>query len=144
MIPRLLKPAASFLTSGFMPMYWVQLAMAGASMAVSAYGASKSAAAGEKAAEEAREQWEAEQELKKQSVAAQIESLQAAKGQAFDKTVATMSDMTRTAMMQRGRMRAAAGEGGVAGSAVTSVIMTSYFEEAKARGEEIYNLDKYN
>ena len=144
MIPRLLRPAASFLTRGFMPMYWIQLAAMGASMAISAYGASKSAAAGEEAAELAQEQWEAEQELKKQAVTAQIESLNAAKDEAFNETVATMSNMTRTAMQQRGRMHAAAGEGGVAGSAVTSIIMTSFFEEAKARGEEIYNLDKYN
>lgn len=144
MIPRLLRPAFTALTYGFMPRYWVQLAFAAASLATSAYGASQSAKAGEASAEAQQEAYAAEQELKKQAVAAQTESLLAAKSQAYDKAVSTMTDTSRQAMMQRGRMMAAAGEGGAAGSSVTSIIQSSFFEEAKARGEEIYNLDKYN
>lgn len=144
MIPRLLQPAFKALTHGFMPMYWVQLAFAAGSLALGAYGASQSGKAGEAAAKAQQEAFAAEQELKKQAVQAQTESLLAAKDQAYHKAVSTMSEQTRQAMMQRGRMRAAAGEAGIAGGPVTSIIMTSYFEEAKARGEEIYNLDKYN
>lgn len=141
MVPRLLRPALGFLVSGFQPAYfWI----AAAGLALSAYSAYSSAQAGDAAAEDAQEAYEIDRQMKLGATMAQTDSLIASKDEAQDKAVAEMSEMTRQAMMTRGRIAASSGESGLGGGSVAQVFITSYFAEATARGQQIYNLDKFN
>ena len=144
MIPRLLLPAYAALTFGFRPLYWIQAAVAVAGLAMSAASSSASKKAGKEAAEAQKEAWEIETQLKLGAVQAQTESIVASKQEDYDATVSRMSEITRQAMMTRGRIAAGMGEAGVAGNTVSRIFMSSFFEEARARGQEIYNLDKKN
>lgn len=142
LMPRLLLPAFSFIVRGFTPLYIWQIAAAGLIM----QGASmlSSRKAGKAAAADAEEAWEVEQQMKLGAMIAQTDSLLASKQEMQDKTVDEMSEMTRQAVMTRGRISASAGESGLGGASVSQLFMTAFFEEARARGQQIYNLDKFN
>ena len=142
LIPRLLRPAFTFMTSAWQPLYVWQLAAAALVMQGASMMSSRKA--GKAAAEDAQEAWEMEQQMKLNAMMAQTDSLLASKQEAGDKTVAEMSEMTRQAVMTRGRIAASAGESGMGGGSVAQVFLSSYFEEARARGQQIYNLDKFN
>lgn len=122
-------------------MAW-QLAVAG--MAASFLSSQSSSKAGKAAAKAQEKAWKIEQQLKLGAVQAQTDALIASKQEGFDKAVSNMSQVSREAMMTRGRLASSAGESGLAGVSVSSLFGASFLAEAEARGQEIYNLDKFN
>ena len=123
-------------------MYAWQLAAAG--IVTSFLGSKASAKAGEEAAEAQQNAYEIETHLKMAAVAAQTESILAAKDENYDRTVQRMSAVTREAMVNRGRLAASMGESGIAGNSVSNLFLQTFAAEAQARGQEIYNLSSKN
>jgi len=115
-----------------------------AGIGASLWGSSKASKANKKAAKAQQEAFDLQAAMKRGAVKAQTDSLVASKTEAQDKAVAEMSEMTRQAMIARGRLAASAGEAGVAGGSIATLFMNSFYEEARARGQQLYNFDKFN
>ena len=97
--------------------------------------------AGAKEADQnAKDKAKHDSELMRAATEVQVDSILAAKTEAEKATVEKMSDMARAAIIERGRIIAAAGEAGVAGGSVSRQLLQSFQYEATSRGRELYNL----
>ena len=117
---------------------------AGASLAVGAFSAYSSSKAGAEQAEAQEDAYEREAELKLQAINAQVDDINARRQEEFDVAASQYSETTRQAMINRGRLAAAASDGGVAGSSISGVYMATFLEQARAQGQEISNFKSKN
>ena len=93
-----------------------------------------------KADKKAEERAEHDAELIKQQAEFQIDAILEGKEEAEKATIEKMSDLTRRAMIERGRILASAGEAGRAGASVSGQMLMTFQDEATAKGRELYNL----
>ena len=120
----------------FTRLHWVAVAAAALSVAGSALGQ----AGANKADKDAKDKAKHDEQLVRAATEAQVDSILANKEEAQNATVQRMSDIAREAAVQRGRIIAAAG---VAGASPSKQLLESFYQEADARGREIYNLTAY-
>lgn len=102
-----------------------------------------SIAGGKEAESNAKDKVKHDAELVRAQTEAQVDSILAQKDEAQNQAVEKMSDIARSAAIQRARIITAAGEAGVAGASPSKQLLGSFYSEAKARGAELYNLGAY-
>lgn len=120
-------------------LHWVQLAMLGLSAASTGLGI----LGGNEAAKNAKDSAKHDAELIRAATEAQVDSILAAKDEAQASAVNQMSEIARAAAVQRARIITAAGEAGIAGASPAKQLLGAFYQEAQAKGHEMYNLGAY-